>query len=238
MKIFTLTSNKYIHVLPGFAYLWNRFYSENQAVTVVGYEERPVGLPRNFSFLSLGKQTDYTWSAGVIKLMKSIKDQHVMIMLEDYFLNAPAKVGIINQTVRFMEEHPEVAKVDLTDDRLKLSHLPYNVLGVPAPMIVSGSETNFQMSVQAAIWRRDMLLQFLDPKDDAWASEKRGTKRIISARYANEFNGLILGFQTPPMTYVNVIGGQGNMPGKWAWKYIPPWMATELKAKGLMVGGE
>lgn len=234
MRIFCLTSNKYIHVLPGFAYLWNKFYSENQAVTIVGYEERPFNLPRNFNFLSLGKQADYTWSAGVIKLMNLIQDQHVLIMLEDYFISQPANVDIINETVRFMESHPEVAKVDLSDDRLKLSHLPYNLPDAPAPMIVSGDETNYQMSLQAAIWRRDMLLRFLDPKEDAWQTEKRGTKRIISARYAKEFNGLILGFLQPPLKYVNAIGGEGSHPQDWAKKRFDHWLWNDLKAKGMV----
>ena len=40
-----------------FQYLFNKFWSDKQKVTILGYEEPKFKLEDNFNFISLGKQT-------------------------------------------------------------------------------------------------------------------------------------------------------------------------------------
>lgn len=234
MKVYVLTSNNYVHVLPAFAHLFNRMWGDNQPVVVAGYDNRPLNLPRNFAWHSIGKQDDYQWSGGLLKLLSTIPEDLILLVLEDYFLSAPVDTVKVALAWQYMLRRPDVVKIDLSDDRLKLDYTDYTDPSAPPGMILSGGETLFQMSTQAAIWRKDFLSRFLYYGENAWMAEKRGTKRIIDARRNGEFNGKILGFKQPPMTYINAIGGMGNMPNTWAWKYFPPWMSVELKAKGLL----
>lgn len=227
-----LTSNLYLHALPAFAYLFNKFWP-NQSVRVVRYEVRPPKLPPNFTNYAIGKQADYTWSSGLLKYLEDHQGELILLMLEDYFINGAVHKNVIGWAWKFMLGHPEIAKIDLSDDRMKVPHTNYWA-GENSEMIESAPDAPFQTSLQAAIWRVDFLKRFLDPTESPWQFEKQGTKRVIAAREAGEFDGLILGFKNPPLTYVNAKGGMGTLPGLWDTKKIPPWMEQELSRKGLM----
>jgi hypothetical protein len=221
MDITVLASNNYAHCLPPFAYLFNKFFP-GQSVKIVRYDIRPRGLPGNFTNIAIGKQADYSWSGGLIKYLYGHLDDFILLMLEDYFLSQPVNVHAVRAAWGLMLENPQIAKIDLTDDRLKVDHADFD-----NTFIQSAGDAPFQTSVQAAIWRKDFLLQFLDPTETPWQFERRGTKRVIAARQAGEFGGLILGFKQPPMAYVNAVGGEGNKPGEWDFKKIPGWMQRE-----------
>lgn len=228
LEVVVLTSNNYLHCLPPFAYLFNKFWSINQPVKVVRYEVRPRNLPGNFSSFAIGNQADYTWSSGLKKYLQHHNGELVLLMLEDYFLDSSVHQENVKAAWKLMTHHPGIAKIDLTNDRLKVAHSDHD-----DTFIVSASDAPFQTSLQAAIWRKEFLLKFLDPTENPWQFERRGTKRVITAREKGE-EGLILGFKRPPMSYVNAIGGEGNNPGAWDTKKIPQWTMNELRGRGLV----
>jgi hypothetical protein len=240
MNVYVLTSNNYLHCLPPFAFLFNKFWSDTQAVTVVGYDQRPPALPRNFQFMSLGKQEDYTWSQGIYRFCEAIQgvDTWPLIMLEDYFISQPVDVGRIESLFNLMRrEHPAIAKIDLTDDRLKVAHEKWYEGGLLVGglgLIRSADDAPFQTSTQAAIWRRDFLAQFLEDSENPWQYERKGSKRVIAARKAGTFTGHILGCENPPLVYVNAKGGEGTQPDQWARKRFPDGLWNELSVRGLL----
>lgn len=227
-----LTSNKYLRCLPPFAYLFNKFWP-GQSAKVVRYEVRPPSLPANFTNYAIGKQADYTWSSGLLKYLDDHQGGLILLMLEDYFINGAVRELAIKGAWGYMLANPKIAKIDLSDDRLKVPHTIHKDT-ITQSLIQSAPDAPFQTSLQAAIWRVDFLRRFLDPKEDAWQFEKHGTRRVIAAREAGTFDGLILGFKNPPMSYINAIGGEGGNPGLWDNKKIPPWMVEELSRKRLM----
>jgi hypothetical protein len=229
LEVTVLTSNDYLHCLPPFAYLFNKFWGGGQPVKVVRYEKRPYNLPGNFTNWAIGNQADYTWSSGLIKYLTQYNGELILLMLEDYFLTEPVGAKAIQSVWDFMSQHPEVAKIDLAGDRAKVPHNQLSEL-----FIQSTNDAPFQASLQAAIWRKGFLLRFLDPKENAWQFEKLGTKRIIEAREKGEFDGLILGCKHPPLVYANAIGGEGKKPGEWDAKKIPQQLMSELSGRGLV----
>lgn len=223
MEVVVLTSNAYLHCLPPFAYLFNKFWSINQPVKVARYEHRPRHLPTNFSNFAIGNQADYTWSSGLMKYLQYHNGELILLMLEDYFLDSSAHQPNIKMAWDYMLQHSEVAKIDLTNDRLKVAHSDYDAI-----FIQSANDAPFLTSLQAAIWRKDFLLKALNPDESPWQFEKRGTKRVMKEK------PLILGFRQPPMSYVNAIGGEGGNPSAWDTKKIPQWVMSELKGRGLI----
>lgn len=231
LEVIVLTSNAYLQCLPPFAYLFNQFWGKEQAVKVVRYEVRPRNLPANFTNFAIGNQAEYTWSSGLLKYLEHHKGNLILLMLEDYFIDQTVNEIVMGWAWSYMLDHPEIAKIDLTNDRLKVAHTQYDkAMG----LIQSDPDTQFQTSTQAAIWRVDYLKRFLDPDENPWQFERRGTKRVIRAREAGEFDGLILGFKNPPLSYINAVGGEGNNPGAWDRKKFPSWMWSELNGRGLV----
>ena len=224
MQISVLTSNGYVKILPGFAYLFNKFYPD-QKVTVVRYDVRPPKLPDNFNNYAIGNQADYTWSGGLRVYLDTLEDKHILLMLEDYYLDKPVDVEKIHNIHGMMLEDERIVKVDLTDDRLKVDYTDYHT----NDFIVSDLNTPFLASVQAAIWRVDFLKAILNKNDNAWQFEKN--KRTKT--YLNKNKAVILGSHKPPMSYINAVGGEGNKPGEYDLKKIPQWMIEELKANNV-----
>jgi hypothetical protein len=231
-------------MVAGFAHLFNRAWSAKCPVTVVHYEQRPPALPPNFSLYDNGK--DDGFSTGLIRFLNAIPDQHVILFLEDYWL-VRVDTNQVALMIRLAEHNPDICKIDLTDDRLKVPHtkitIPYTnkptLLSRPGDflaldMVKSHLDAPYLMSLQAAIWRTDFLLRFLKKGENPWKMEKYGTTRVQKAYKNEDFDGRVMGCQVPPVVYVNACGGEGNKPGEYDWKKIPGWMVTELKAKGAL----
>jgi len=191
-------------------------------------------MPGNFSNMAVGIQADYTWSSGLMKYLAFHEDELILLMLEDYFIDKPVNVELIGQLWQRMKHQPDIVKIDLTDDRLKVPHTNWNSQ-TALSLVKSDDNAPFQSSLQAAIWRKDFLMRFLNSDEDAWQFEKTGTKRIVNARQQGKFNGLILGCKEPPLSYINAKGGEGTHPHLWDFKKFPGWMRHELK--GLIKNG-
>jgi hypothetical protein len=224
MQIVVLTSNDYLRCLPPFAHLFNKFWGENQSVTVVRYDIRPPKLPVNFNNVAIGKQQDYTWSSGLISYL-NYADDLIILMLEDYFIDKPVKVDKIKAAYKMMKQNETIVKFDLTEDRLKFPHIQ-----IGNGLIKSNQDAQFLTSTQAAIWQKDFLLSCLHPSENAWQFEKKGTKRLIESG----FDKLILGYQDAPLSYINAVSGEGSKAGQFDFKRMPKWMIDELGAKKLL----
>lgn len=235
MKTIVLTSNEYLNIIPGFAYLFNKFYP-GQEVTVVRYEDRPYGLPDNFKNYAIGQQSNYSWSGGLKRYLTDIEDEFVLLMLEDYYLDKDVDLGTLTGCKNLMIHRPEIVKIDLTDDRLKVAHSKSNYALKDKPdsvvleyFIQSDINAPFLASVQAAIWRKDFLMSILNTKDNPWQFEKNPRTKA----YLKKHNGVILGCVNPPMSYINAVGGEGNKPGQYDLKKLPEWMIEELKTNNV-----
>ncbi len=233
MNIVCLTSNAYRGCLEPFAYYWNRFAGEDRPVLIAHYEVEPPPLPRNFNTYCLGEQRRYTWSGGLRKLLTVLDEELVLLLLEDYFLTESVDWEMVERLEHLLLERPDVAKIDLSNDRLKVGH---HADADHDDLIVSDWDAPFQMSMQAALWRSDFLYRWLDPTENAWQAEKRGTKRLLQARQNGECVDLILGCRVPPLSYANAVGGEGNFPGVITTKYMPTWMRDECVVKGWVHG--
>lgn len=229
MRIVCLTSNEYIHCIEPFAHYWNRFGGAGHEVLVAGYDVAPPALPRNFTFFRIGRQAAFTWSAGLKRLIFQLDEPLVLLMLEDYFLTERPDWDKIDWLADHMRRHTQIAKADLTEDRLKVPHHPdSHVKG----LIISAWDAPFQASVQAAIWRTSLLWDCLDDTENAWQFEKNGTKRMVRDRRRGQLTQLIVGCREPPMRYANAVGGAGSKPGVIEARHMPDWMFQECVEKG------
>lgn len=218
MRITVLTSNKYVHVLPAFAYCFNKCWRPNPDVKVVRYDVRPPALPDNFLQHAIGKQADYTWSSGLIHYLTfDCGEPFLLLMLEDYLLHEDVNVEAIAKLWECMVADPTIAKTDLSGDLAIRGAFPISEMLCEATEV-----TPYIASLQAAIWRRDVLLNTLETPDNPWQFERRRVK------------GRVLGVREPLLRYVNGIGGEGRNPEAWDRRKFPVTLWNELSAKGLV----
>jgi hypothetical protein len=114
----------------------------------------------------------------------------------------------------YLRAHPEARKIDLSGDlALRESSKPHG-----DGLVKAAANYQYRGSLQAAIWRRDYLLEACAGEFNPWQFERRTCRK-----------GLILGVTQPaPLHYVNAVGGEGNLPGQYDHKKIPGWMWNEL----------
>lgn len=217
MRVITLTSDKYLHVLKPYSYLFNKYWGPDQQVLVAGFTLPDFTLPSNFSFHSIGRFEDYPaqrWSDAVIKLLNEIDDEAFCLMLEDYFLVRPVDRRAMSMLYDYARQFGYVLRIDVSTDRL-FSRGPQYHKDIPdygycghIDLIKSETTSEYHMSLQAGVWRRDNLLKMLIPNESPWQVELTGTTRLREQHP----DMLVLGTRQWPVRYV--IGCQGGNPSQ------------------------
>lgn len=161
----------------------------------------------------------FTWSQRLRKALNEIKTDYVFFSLEDFFFQAPVNQDKIDECIDFMEKHGDIAVFRLKSSANLSQKLGEEVL---PKFYLAGSDVDFRLETQFALWRKDILLSFIDDSEDPWQFEAYGTKRIADTQYRflwyrdleNEDNmeKLIAPYKVGPNT------GYGITWGKWLWK--------------------
>jgi hypothetical protein len=202
MRVVVLTCDRYLWAMRPFAYLFNTYWSSLQEVVVGCHTPPPFDLPDNYVIHSLGQDRGQdVWSDGLIGLLTAIPDDLIVLVLEDYWLCRTADTEGIRSLGDWMSAHSEVLRMDLTTDRL------YNGQMVDSStpwghydLIETPFESPYQMSFQAGIWRRDLLLSLLHPGKSPWEVE-------MYTQPPQEMR--VLGTRQWPLRYLNALKG-GN----------------------------
>lgn len=122
-----------------------------------------------------------TWSECLIRALKMVDSEIILYMQEDYFLKDSVKNNLVEKYAQLMKEHEDIHCIHLTDQAVKSEMEPSNYDGL-YPVVLKQS---YRICCQAALWRKDILLSYLRPYENAWQFEEFGSKR--SAKLAHNF---------------------------------------------------
>lgn len=212
IPIFVFTSDKYLKALQPFAWLFNRYWSPEQAVDVIGFAQPEFMLPSNFSFHSLGDMRDYPfgrWSNQVIDYLEIRNDiTHCVILLEDYWPIRPVNLSAIRMLYDYMLQFRNVLKVDLGSDRLYSAGMTdYDNCGF-LDLVLSDYRSQYQLSMMGGIWNKELLLRFLVRNESPHEVELNGTPRVAAAH--DEV--IVLGTRNYPLRHT--LAHRGGDSGK------------------------
>lgn len=182
MNIYVTTSDKYLPALRPFAYLMNKYWQPNPKVVVAGFSTPSFELPNNFSFISLGNQSDYPfnkWSDALIKLLNIIEDEVIILMLEDYWITRPVNTPAIRILGDYARQFGYVLKIDICGDRLYAhgADLNYGTVAY-IDLVKSMPGSPYHMSLMPGIWRVDNLKKCLIPGESPHDIEIAGSTRV------------------------------------------------------------
>lgn len=174
MKVIVTTSNKYLHILPIFCYLFNKYWSKDQQVEIVGYDQPEFKLPDNFSFYSLGKQSEHTihFSNDLRKYFEK-QDQFFIWSMEDTFIKSLVKLDKL-EIAKSLIQVPFVGRIALTNDSFKHYTLFWDVIN-DVHIYETPHLSIYRLSTQIAIWNKDYLLKYLTPNLTPWRFECQET---------------------------------------------------------------
>lgn len=180
--VFVTTSDKYLPALLPFSYLFNKYFGSDQQVIVGGFARPTFDLPPNFTFHSIGEQSAYPmakWTDGVLDLLAAYPDfHHAIILFEDYFISRRVDREAVRMLYDYAVQFRNVAKVDLTGDRLYAAGMTdYNVCD-RLDIILSDYKSQYHFSWMAGVWNLDFLRGFLQRGWTAWDCELVGTPKL------------------------------------------------------------
>lgn len=212
MKTVVFTSDNHSWLLKGFFRQWIRYAGSYNAleVEVAGFTKPPY-IPKCVPFYRIGKFEDYPvekWSDAVIKYLEGVRDELVLILLEDYWLMRPLAYGGIYAARKYMVEHRDVIRFDVAADRMFAKGAVLK--GNSGAVDICECKGDYSLSFQASIYRVELLLQVLKAGENPWQSELNGTARL------NELPYRVVGSYQWPMQYMIVMNkGQLDTVGNW-----------------------
>ena len=199
MKIFISTSDKYLHLLKPFSFLFNKFWSQDQQVTILGYKSPTFKLPNNFNFISMGMSINdpIEWSGDLRNFFETIKDEWSIYATEDMFLVHPVNFKSLYKLKKFMINN--VGRICLTNDTVRKSHIV-----VEDNVIELTQDADYRISCIYSIWNKEYMLKYLQPKMTPWDFELKGTHRAKNDGYR------ILGVNSNFPIYLSLAIRRGN----------------------------
>lgn len=189
MKIYVSTCDKYMHLMSGFAHLFNKYWGSDVQVDVLGFTE-PAGLPCNFNFNRLEETETRAWTTNLRDFFSRQPDHHFVFLLDDYWLTAPVDLNAVSAMEKLMYE-PGVVKADLSLNSMEFGHVPYRDALVQATV-----DAQYRTSTQPCIWSRKFMLDLLTPGLNPWEFELQ--KNCVKEQ------GVIVGSNTQIYKYANV----------------------------------
>lgn len=207
MRVIVLTSDRYLWAVKPFSYLFNIYWSSKKPfgehVLVAGFSPPDFKLPDNFTFYSIDKE-DYPqerWSNALIKLLtEKVNDDYFILMLEDYWLCRTVDTDAVEKFYRFAKSAGDILRFDLTTDRMYARGDPRDAHEIKPidhyDIVYTPPGTPYQMSFQAAIWSRKMMLDILEPEKTPWQVE-------INTEVRDDFG--VVGSKQHPVRYANAI---------------------------------
>lgn len=199
--------------------LWEGFFTaltaqwpELDLPIVLNTESKSCSFP-GLEIKTLGLYPDRVppWGERMRETLKRIDTEYVLLMLDDFWLDAPVDDAFFRQCLGYMEDNPDVAVLSFQR--------------TPGPNIRDGrfprferrpQRAEYRFNCQAAVWRRERLIKFIRPKESAWDWELSGSVR--SGRYRDGFYTLIEG-EKPVFSYDR---GGVIYRGKWHRETIEP----------------
>lgn len=113
-----------------------------------------------------------SWSDNMLHALNQIPEEYVMIILEDYFITEPVKEERLESLYNQMrkEKAAYLGLVDVSNDA-KIPHPSVPGLGYLPP------KADYRNSLQACIWKKDILKTILKAGENPWRFELYGAER-------------------------------------------------------------
>jgi len=169
MKVFVATCDDYVSALTPYAYLFNKFWSDDIEVTVLNrgtiseYE-----LPKNFSIIALGSNNGSKgWTTDFHNYFSTVEDDYFIFMQEDHFFIKPFNEYVYEQLLTCLDDN--IGRIDLTNNSINKSYTTYRIIidpiyGQSDVEVTELSQTSmYRVCCQPSIWSKEYMLKYMKP---------------------------------------------------------------------------
>lgn len=145
-----------------------------------------------------------SWSKRLKETLRRIDTKYVLFMLDDFWLEKQVDEFLIYKTIKYLDENSDISnfsfenkKDDVKDD------------GKFNEYYIKQKHSDYKLSCQAGLWRREKLISYLNENESAWEWEVYGNFRTY--KLEDKFYCLKENIESP----LQYNGGWVVYRGKW-----------------------
>ena len=174
MKIVILTCEKYTWMIPLFYHFLNKYWPHCPYKTEIVADAVPnLDIPFSPHTDSVFYTEGVSWSSGILNYIKQSKDDKFLLTPEDYILKSPVNTDRVLEAEALCTGSVGCVRLN-APDKYFVHTKDVNIKGFKEYPL----DRSYSMSMQAAIWQRDYLIDVLRHGEDAWQAEIDGSKRL------------------------------------------------------------
>ncbi len=170
LSILICSCDRYADVWPPFFYFFNKHWEDCPYPLYLLTNEKEYS-GSGVTTLPAGEDND--WSSGFLHAVEQVGTKYILILMEDYFLLEKPDCKFFNRAVESMREN-KVSYLRLFP-RPGPDDVSTRIGDVEIGEIFRNSE--YRVSLQAAIWDVDYLKRLVRVGESAWELEVKGTER-------------------------------------------------------------
>lgn len=114
-----------------------------------------------------------TWSQRILHCLGEIESEFVIFSLEDFFLQKRVNAEILEECLDKMKQNKQIACF-----RLKASNDAHLVKDDNSLFRLAGADVPYRLDTQFAMWRKNILISFIEENESPWEFEGKGTQRV------------------------------------------------------------
>lgn len=171
LALIIVSCDRYADVWPAFFALFWRFWSDCPYPVYLGTNSL-VHEDRRVHTVLTGD--DRSWAENTRKLVEQVGSPYLLMMLEDFFLRRPVATEEVERCFHALKK--------VGGGYLRLKPFPKPDQRVPDFPEIGEIKRGapYRSALQAAIWRKDVLLNMLRDGENAWDMELLGSRRSDS----------------------------------------------------------
>jgi len=176
LTIFVNTSDSFEDCWDPFFTLFTRFWPNCNFPILLNTETKDYsfnGLNIVCAKVALGENRRLTWSECLLRALEVVKTPYILYLQEDYFLDGNVRVNELEKLLFLMR--------DGEADVIRLSEAidagPWGEVDEALIWQVS-KKAKYQLSLQAALWRKAFLLNQVRVHESPWQLESFGSMRL------------------------------------------------------------
>lgn len=143
------------------------------------------------------------WSNRLLDYLYRVQSKYILLLLEDFILRRNVNSESVLSAVQFCEDHAAACV------RLVPRPPPATRRNVQGRFSEIYTGESYRISTQAAVWRREYLLQLLRKDESIWDFEMRGTVR------SSDLAGSVWSVDRPILPYEGLLAHHVIEKGRW-----------------------
>lgn len=210
LTIIVNTCDAYYDVLDIFFYALQEFWPDCPYPIVINTETRfythRASVHHHHSLIGADD-----WGERLLATLTTIKSEFVIMLYDDFILDAPVSTKRVREALCFLQEQPSSAAAYLIKTSMPLTDNDRASVFVPVK-----ERVDYRLNSAPGIWRKQALMDFTKVGDTPWAWEVFGTYRA----WGDPRTIYALNPNQPDIYFYNYEKGGAIYRGKWVREVI------------------